>query len=178
MKTLQKKCLVVATASLITAPVLAESYIGGNLGQTDYQEGEEQLSWEFIGGFKFHEYLGVELFYLDLGKNEIEDPIDLALVEYQFSGWGAALRAELPLLQTLNLYSRIGFYDWDADVTVTLDGFEETGSLDDRDLRYGFGLAWNVAENAKVSFGYDAFEFDFSSSDDVENLNIGVIFSF
>lgn len=160
MKKLIKNSLSIAAISLASASAFSEVYIGGSVGQTDYDSSaiDDGTSFELKGGYKFNEYFGLEGSYLDLGDGDISGGGSVSV-----DGFKAAVVGSIPVAETVDIYGKVGLYSWDSD------------GNDGNDINYGVGVAWGVADNVKVNLGYDMYELDEA---DVNNVNLGLTYSF
>jgi OOP family OmpA-OmpF porin len=102
------KKLVIAvalSAAFVAAPAAAQSYVGGGIGRSDTDTGEN--SWKVYGGYQFSPTWGVEGAYTDLGKYRTED----------VESWSLAGTATLPMGQRWHLLAKLGVARNNADAS-------------------------------------------------------------
>lgn len=154
----------------------ADAFISGSLGNASYKDGPSATSFEFGGGYSFNENFAASLTYLDLGNAEETDGGDTASLDT--SGFNLSLIGALPLDDKFSLYAKLGYFSWDADLSVDFDGFEGDATISGKDLNYGIGAAYNLNENVALDLGYTAYTLGDDLDMDVSNLSFGVTYSF
>lgn len=163
MKKLIKNSLSIAAISLASASAFSQVYIGGSVGETDYDvEVDNGTSIELKGGYKFNENFGLEAAYIDLGDGDLEIPGSSGSLEVD--GFKFSVVGFIPVAETVDVYGKLGVYTWDSNA-----------GIDGSDISYGIGVAWGVADNLKVNLGYDMYELD---ELDADNFNLGLTYSF
>ena len=191
MKNVIKNTLVAGLVLVLSFPVLAQFYVGGNVGQADFEDMDDNpMSFELISGYQFNDYFALQISYLDLGEAEetgsfedIDFGFGLAVDGINFTAVGA-----IPISETVSLYGKLGYFMWDATGTIRLDDFSTSGSTDGNDISYGLGVKWAVAENLFVNLGFDRYEIEVSSEDSeegdsesdftIDNINLGLTYRF
>ena len=176
-----------ASVLLLSGPAMADSgfYVGGSVGNTtlqvDFQDpigggpltfDENDFSWKLFGGYTFDLpviNLGVEAGYRDLGGPSAT----LAAQAYgiDVTSWDAFGVAGFDL-GPVNVFGKLGFVSWDADLTVA--GFD-AGSDDGTDTAYGVGASINLGSFA-LRAEYEMF--DVSDVEDLYMLSAGFVYTF
>lgn len=176
-----------ASVLLLSGPAMADSgfYVGGSVGNTtlqvDFEDpigggtltfDENDFSWKVFGGFTFDlpvVNLGVEAGYRDLGGPSAT----LAAETYgiDVTAWDAFGVAGFDL-GPVNVFGKLGFVSWDADLTVA--GFD-AGSDDGTDTAYGVGASINLGSFA-IRAEYEMF--DVSDVQDLYMLSAGFVYTF
>jgi len=176
-----------ASVLLLSGPAMADSgfYVGGSVGNTtlqvDFQDpigggpltfDENDFSWKIFGGYTFDLpviNLGVEAGYRDLGGPSAT----LAAEAYgiDVTSWDAFGVAGFDL-GPVNVFGKLGFVSWDADLTVA--GFD-AGSDDGTDTAYGVGASINLGSFA-LRAEYEMF--DVSDVEDLYMLSAGFVYTF
>lgn len=154
----------------------ADAFVSGSIGNASYKDGPSATSFEFGGGYSFNENFAASLTYLDLGNAEEKDGSDSVSVEA--SGFNLSLIGTLPLDDKFSMYAKIGYYSWDADLSVDFDGFEGSGTISGNDFNYGIGALYKLNENVALDVGYTAYTLGDDLDFDVNNLSFGVTYSF
>jgi OmpA-OmpF porin, OOP family len=167
--------LAVAGGALAQTPSLSSVYLGGSIGQAEYQDGcngvagcdEKDTAWRLLGGYKFNQYFAAELGYHNLG--EVSTPAGAV----EGTAWELVGIGAYPLIDKLSAYGKLGLYRGELDGL----GSKETNS----DLTYGLGLQYDVLKNVGIrgewqryaKMGGGAFQ-----ETDVDVLSIGAVYRF
>ena len=89
-------------------------------------------------------------------------------VRADISGWSARLTGALPLGPRFAAFASVGVIDWSssAGAIVTLPGGRRVDDLDDsgKDLIYGAGLQWHLADRWSLQVFYEHVDLDIESS--------------
>jgi hypothetical protein len=172
---------------LLSGPAMADSglYVGGSVGnstlQVDFVDpigggsltfDENDFSWKVFGGYMFDLpviNLGVEAGFRDLGGPSAT----LAAETYgiDVTAWDAYGVAGFDL-GPVNVFGKLGFVSWDADLTVA--GFD-VGSDDGTDTAYGIGASISLGSFA-IRAEYEMF--DVSDVEDLYMLSAGFVYTF
>jgi hypothetical protein len=175
-----------ASVLLLSGPALADSglYVGGSVGNTTLEADfvdpigggnltldENDFSWKVFGGYMFDlpvVNLGVEAGYRDLGGPSAT----LAAETYgiEATAWDAYGVAGFDL-GPVNVFGKLGFVSWDADLTAA--GFD--GSDDGTDTAYGVGASISLGSFA-LRAEYEMF--DVSEVQDLYMLSAGFVYTF
>lgn len=176
-----------ASVLLLSGPAMADSgfYVGGSVGNTtlqvDFQDpigggpltfDENDFSWKIFGGYTFDLpviNLGVEAGYRDLGGPSATLAADAYGIDV--TSWDAFGVAGFDL-GPVNVFGKLGFVSWDADLTVA--GFD-AGSDDGTDTAYGVGASINLGSFA-LRAEYEMF--DVSDVEDLYMLSAGFVYTF
>jgi OOP family OmpA-OmpF porin len=154
-------------------------YLGGSIGQAgvsfeDTFDGEdidfdaEATGYKLIAGWRFLDWLAVEVDWVDLGT--ADDKLFGEKVETSFDGLTGSVVGFLPV-GPVDLMARAGVYAWDGSVEVA--GFD-LGD-DGTDFTYGVGAqfrVWSLSLRAE----YERFEI--SDADTVDLISVGVTWTF
>lgn len=156
-------------------------YIGANYGMYKSRGDEfedDNDYYEFIAGYRFIPFFGVEVNYADFGRYGG----DVASAE--LDGWGIAAVGFLPLTDSFNIYAKAGQFF--SNVDVRLAGFQD--DFDDEQIFYGVGVNFVVADPLSISVEYNRYKVEIddsnwpvsldSSDTDIDTIKIGAKFSF
>lgn len=156
----------------VSSAAFSEFYVGGSLGQADFEPGDAQTSLELKTGYRFNNYIAVEGYYLDLGKSE--QTTLFGNVENELDGVGLSVLGIYPINEQFEVYGKLGIYAWDSSVEIS--GNVED-SVSDEDFVYGIGAAWKVNDMVKLNLGYDTVSFG-ELDTDADIYSIGATISF
>lgn len=173
----------VAGTLLAASPAFAADdsgfYIGAGIGDgsvtVDIDEASDfdgsDTAFKVFGGYKFMKYLGAELEYIDSGDAEDKwsEGIEELKVTIGFSGFNASAVGILPIGEKFNVFGKLGFIMWDADLRAKFSAgsFEESESDSDSgtDFSWGVGAGFDFTDNFGVRIEYQAFEIEDADSD-------------
>lgn len=185
MKIINLTCVLLSIGlSVAGAQALADTdssaYLLASYGESDSEfsvsandkvQGDDK-SLELGVGFAFSEHLSVEASYQDFGNPDgfVGCPPDvfcIAIVPFSrepvdIDGWAAALRAALPITDTLSVFGRFGLLAWDS--SARSPELNDSGT----DLLYGIGIAVEFSERVGLQVSYEKAEVD------IETVKLGL----
>jgi len=179
--------LVMASLLVISGTAMADSgfYLGGSVGNStleaniqdpigngDFTFDESDFSWKLYGGFNFDLpviNLAVEGGYRDLGGPSATFAAESYGIDV--TAWDAFGVAGFNL-GPVNVFGKLGFISWDADLSVA--GFD-VGSEDGTDTAYGVGASFNLG-SFQLRAEYEMF--DVSDVEDLYMLSAGFVYTF
>lgn len=181
-----KVAAAVAALSLVTVPAAfadedAGWYAGGGIGQfnagiddvdevDDAIEGwdESDNTYKLFAGYRLNKFLSFELDYVNLGE-----PSGAVVpgfnVDSAVDGFAPYVIGTIPLGNWFEVYGRLGYYFYDANVGVedTLGNRVEFDE-ESEDLVYGAGIGANIGKRLNIRFEYE--KFDLEGLDDADSL--------
>lgn len=133
-----------------------------DLGQTVGSFDSDDTSFKVFAGWRFSNFIGVELDYIDLGAPE--DTVDDVRIKAEINGVAPYLIGTLPL-GPVELFAKAGYYFYDIKVNA-----ESIGSRDDssEDFVYGLGVGITLFEHLHARLEYEII--DVSEVDDANAL--------
>ncbi len=156
-------------------------YVGGGVGQfnagiddvddvDDTVEGwdDDDTAYKFFAGYRLNRFLAFELDYINLGE-----PSGAVVpgfnVDASVDGFAPYVVGTIPLGPYFEVYGRLGYYFYDANVGVEneIDGRAEFDE-ESEDLVYGAGIGANIGEKLNIRFEYE--KFDLQGLDDSDAL--------
>jgi opacity protein-like surface antigen len=162
-----------------SAPVLAENdrglYIGAGVGQFNVEIDDIEDVGETVGsfdsddttfkvfaGWRFNQFIGIEVDYIDLGAPE--DTVNDLRVKAEINGIAPYLIGTIPL-GPVELFAKVGYYFYDVKINA-----ESIGTLDDssEDLVYGAGVGITLFDHLHARLEYEII--DVSEVDDANAL--------
>jgi OOP family OmpA-OmpF porin len=165
----------VAATLLASAPAMAAEdggfYVGAGFGQFSVDEGsfdESDTGYKLFGGWMFNQYVGGELEYIDggtVGDNDFG--IDT-------TAFNVSLKGNWPVTEQLDVYGKVGYFFWDADIDVSGDSGQERNDSGS-DLSWGLGAGYDFTENFGVVAEWQWFQIEEA---DAEMLSAGVVWKF
>jgi hypothetical protein len=149
--------VVVAAVALATPAQAIEPgfYLGGGLGFSSYDIADfneeyanlrfedDTFGFKFFAGYRIFRYLAVEASYTDYGNvTRHEEYITREYRELKVSidAWDVSVVGMLPLSSKTNLFGKVGYAPWNADVRLTLGDEVEDQSRDGNDITVGVGI--------------------------------------
>lgn len=149
-----KKILALAalSAALFAGSAAAQMYVGAGLGEARPDNGD--ASWKVYGGVQLTPMLGVELGYLNLGKNRGSE----------FDAWSLAGTGTFALDDRWALIGKVG------GASLRTNGVDETNLL------LGAGVSFAMNKNFGLRLEYEDFGriYEFAPGDDARTQNLGL----
>ena len=71
-----KKPFFLIALLLLSLPAMSQTYLGASLGSGEIDEeavDDHAATWQLYGGYRFNDYLSVELSYLQVGSLDYDD---------------------------------------------------------------------------------------------------------
>ena len=186
-------CVGVAALMLAVAvPAAARDkngfYLGGSIGQSELKvEGgdpdigdiefkEGDTGYQLVVGYRFWTWFALEGGYVDFGNPDttFETGLGDLFTEIELTGWDASAVGNLPL-GIVDLFAKVGYFWWDADIRAALGDQSDVDSDSGSDLTYGIGVAvWlgQIAIRGEVEW------FDVADADNVWMYSVGVSYTF
>ena len=171
----------VATVPAAFADENAGWYLGGGVGsfnvgidnpdQVNDAVGdwdEDDNAYKLFGGYRLNKFLAFELDYINLGEpSGAVVPgfnVDLAV-----DGFAPFVVATLPLGNWFEIYGRLGYYFYDANIGIE-DEINGNAEFDEEseDLVYGAGIGATIGDHLNVRFEYERY--DLEGTDDADAL--------
>jgi len=172
------RLLLIATLALafMTPEALAEGFsVGASIGASkitvdDSSSGIDfdgsDVGWKVFGKFMFNDNLGLEVGYVDFGNPG--DSIFGFGTDIAADGIDAFLIGSLPASESVDLFGKVGYVSWDAEISAP--GVSE--SDDGSDLAVGIGAAFHTSDTFSILGEWEWF--DIADSDAVWMLSIGI----
>lgn len=151
---------------------------------------DKDTAFGIVGGYRFNEYFGVELGYVDLGSADYAGEVLVNLfgtptlfeggASIEASGPTAAIVASLPVSESFDLFAKAGMFFSDTEISVDVDGFGDSFSASSQDPLFGAGAAWNVNQSWSVRFEFqryaDVGDEDETGEGDIDVLSLGFLY--
>ena len=180
--------LALLLATLAAAPAAAERelYVGFHLGLAGVEinrgeafdqvlDGDENsLSYDI--GYKFNDYLAVEVGYYDLSKVDgVIRPCaegvscsDIA-IQGKITAYSAAIVPHYDLTGRIRIFAKLGLVSWSANVEDAAEDLEVTLlDVDDEDLIYGVGVEVQILGRLRAVGRIE------SIAGDIETVSAGI----
>jgi opacity protein-like surface antigen len=156
-------------------------YLGGGVGQfnagiddVDQVDNtvdnwkDDDTAYKFFAGYRLNRFLGVELDYINLGKPS-GNVVPGFNVDASVDGFAPYVVGTVPLGPYFEVYGRLGYYFYDANVNRT-DALNNRVEFDEesQDLVWGAGIGANLGEKVNLRFEYERF--DLQGLDDSDAL--------
>ena len=175
--------LAIAMLPLSANAVDEGIYLGAALGRSyaeanstpdlpDVSGDLDDVGWRLYGGYRFDNFLGLELGYSDYGNPDVSSG-DLSLQTESSAVTGFVL-GHLPI-GPIQLYGKAGFAFWDTDA-VASDGIDVIRqNFDGTDFAIGVGASFNVGS---LGFRLDWERIDVDAPDDLSMISAGLQITF
>ena len=183
-----KIAAAIASLSVAAVPDFAQEqtevsgwYFGGGAGQFNAQIDdvdqvdntidawdEDDTAYKFFGGYRLNRFVAFELDYINLGEPS-GGTVPGFNVDASVDGFAPYVVGTLPLGPYFELYGRLGYYFYDANVGVT-DALDNRVEFDEEseDLVWGGGIGANLGEKVNLRLEYERF--DLQGVDDADAL--------
>jgi OmpA-OmpF porin, OOP family len=158
-------------------------YAGAGVGQVKIKADDEgfdadDTGFKVFGGYSFNEYFAVEAAYFDGGKPD--DNVDFGIgtpvnIEADASGFNLSAVGRLPLGEAFSLFAKLGYASYDVKLTARVNNVSFSDKLNDEDLSYGVGAAYNFGQSFQVRAEYEAIDVD---GGDFDFISLGGVFKF
>jgi OOP family OmpA-OmpF porin len=154
-------------------------YVGAGIGQagvearddlTGLELDDEDNGYKAIVGFRPLDFLAFEVNYVDLGNPQ--DSFQGTDIELDAKGLDAFVVGLIPL-PLVDIYGKLGFIAWDAELSA--EGFGSLADDSGEDFAYGAGVQVRFG-SAAVRAEYEAF--DIGDLDDVNMISLGFTWTF
>jgi opacity protein-like surface antigen len=133
-----------------------------DVGTTIDEFDSDDTTFKVFAGWRFNQFIGVELDYIDLGQPD--DTINDVKVEAEINGFAPYLIGTIPL-GPIELFAKVGYYFY--DVKINADDFDVLDDSDE-DLVYGGGLGLTLFGHLHARLEYEII--DISDVDDANAL--------
>jgi len=138
-------------------------YVGATVGQYDLDEAgwEESAMISARGGYKVNDVFSLEASYVFFTETEWNNSR-----YYTLEGGllDVGLVGTIPLSKKFEIFGRVGYGYWAADVNDYGYNADDTGDS----WNYGGGLAFNINKNFSVFAGYQKYDFDIEYGGDLK----------
>lgn len=184
---------------VVASPASATFYGGGAVGQgssdlglSDMSDGSQltgnvddsATGWRLYGGYKVFRFFAVEAAWMDVGEVSVDATSDgsgLIYVpgsvtsELSADGYALAGLGVLPIGSKYQLFAKMGYFFWDAEMSIANGGSTLAGGTDGEDMLYGAGFVWNYTGPGSLRLEYETIDMDAMG---VDTLSAGLSFRF
>lgn len=209
---MKQASLILVCFIFLTGVAIAQEtkwYIGAGYGMSDIDTGvsgltgtasldEDSSGFKIFGGFKFNEYFGLEIAYVDLGEAELKgnngDTFAIDGVAYNFTANSVVITGEmetialeavlfLPLekitgndsYKLVTPFIKVGLHFWDAEYSVSASTLSKTTADDDgSDIVFGAGFNFNIVKNLSIRAEWERFTAD----EDLDYFSGSIVINF
>ena len=169
------KAALTAALLALSAPVFAEFYVGGGIGDGTIETSENtpdgsfdfdesDFAWKLFGGYMFSQYLGVEAAYIDMGSPaqnfsfvDGEDTVNVDF-EAELTGFTVQGVAAYPF-DVFEVFAKLGIVSYDAEFDARRSDIDGRLRLEDdgEELAYGIGAKYNI-DNFALRVDWDIYD--------------------
>lgn len=183
-----KKLFAAAILMAASSAALAQAYVVGSVGQSDFGDcagaiscDNKDVGFKLLGGYKFNPYIAVEGGYVNLGKANLVVPVGAlrANGEIKSSGVTAAVVASAPI-QDFELFAKLGLVYLDTKVDVSVASLGSASVSDNStDVAFGVGAAYNFNKNVGVRVEFERYRAKFDGEKgDIDLFSAGLQYRF
>ena len=155
----------VAATLLAASPAMAADdggfYAGAGIGYFGVDESgfdESDTGFKLFGGWMYNQYVGGELEYIDGGTvRDGEFGIETTAVN-------VSLKGNWPVTEQLDVFGKVGYFFWDADVDLFGDGSQEVNESGS-DLSWGIGAGYDFTDNFGLVAEWQWFQIEEADAD-------------
>lgn len=166
----------VAGLSLNVAAEGSEGYLGGSIGLANHDldvaglltgltaagltstvtSDDKDLAGKAFAGYRFNQYLGVEIGYMFLGTSKLDINVTApaattATAESSLSGFTAFSVFSYPVLDRTSLFAKAGLFVSDADLDAVVNSSTDLSAKSNgTDFMFGLGGRVDVTDNISV----------------------------
>jgi len=148
---------------------------------------DTDTAYKLFAGYKVNKYFAVEGSWADLGEATYSAQIIAPVTGNANASWEASAFALsalgiIPLGNQFELFGKVGYSLWDADLRVSAVGVEDNADEDGSSVVYGLGASYRFAENMAVRAEWERYdgigEDDTTGESDIDMWSIGLQFNF
>jgi hypothetical protein len=161
-------------------------YLGGAIAQARFEpegllnEDHENDSWKPILGWRPHEYVALEVSYVDFGERTGEAGRGMGRVPYDVSadadGYSAFAVALIPV-PYVDFFAKVGVASIDSKSCYGIGGCEDFRLVTDSATKFAYGGGVQLRlRNLAFRAEYEKFETDLI--DDLELISLGATYTF
>ncbi len=165
----------VATTLLAASPAMAADdggfYAGASLGIFNVDESgfsESDTGYKLFGGWMFNQFVGGEVEYIDGGT--VRD----GGFGIDSTGINLSAKGNWPVNEQFDVFGKVGYYFWDADIDFTGNSGQEANSSGS-DLSWGIGAGYDFTDNLGVVAEWQWFQIEEA---DADMWSVGVVWKF
>jgi hypothetical protein len=158
----------------ITSAQIEVKHVYPDFGDMDFDE--KDTGYKLFAGYRFLDFLAVEGGYVDFGHPTYSTVMgDMVLnTRFALDGWDACLIGILPI-GPVDLFAKAGFFWWDSEFEAAIDNSSWRGLDSGADPVYGVGVALWLGQFS-IRAEYEVF--DISEADNVNQISLGVAYTF
>ena len=158
---MQKKLVAVFMGAVLVMPVVAQaegSYVKLGVGQSEYKNGNNsrnETAASLAYGFSIDKNFGVELGYINFGKDKESDGYfseSLQRQAFYIAGVGS-----LPVTDTFSVFAKLGIAANRYEYNVSGLGFSESEKITKTKPMAGLGVAYNFTKEVAGTLEYQYF---------------------
>ena len=153
-----KKQLLAIVSCLFVLPVIAEPYIGLDIGKADLDDSYDKATSAFIYGGYDMESFAVEAGVVPLGYYT-HSTLDSSI---QIDGFKVDVLGKLRMGSRFTAFAKLGYYSYTLKPELSGTPLAES---DGNTVAYGLGVMMDVGQTLKARISYEVY-------DDIESLDV------
>jgi OmpA-OmpF porin, OOP family len=167
---MKQNFLFVFLGAALALPLTAQAngaYVGANIGHATQKlsaDGvgstkESDTGYKLYGGYEFTKNFGVEVGYVDLGKDSASGSDGINTASFSIKPKAAYLAATgtLPMNEQLSLFAKAGVSANRTELNATFNGASDSSTEKRTTAMFGIGVAYNFSKNCAVVGEYENF---------------------
>ena len=170
-----KKTLIAlfsSAAILISHSVFADLYIGGAIGDADYNNDLTDNSLSLVIGYDVSDFVAIEFSYVDAGSATGPLPLFDDEITANTSTVATSVVFEKSITDQLSVIANVGLHVWEVDVTTNFNG---TNSVNGTDLTYGVGSEFDITDGISALVKWQRYAVElYGESEEIEDVSVGV----
>jgi len=166
----------------ITADLLASGFT-----TTSFKEGDRELGYKFLAGYRFNDYFALEGGYFDLGKFDYRAttvPDGTLRGSLEFEGWNLDLLGMLPISERASVFARVGAHRSKAKASFAGTGlvnvFIPSASFKATDYKVGVGYQYSFTDALGLRVEAERYRMDdaVGNKGDIDLFSFGLVYHF
>ncbi len=204
------KCFTMASviAILPLQSVLASNFYGGaglglyknDLSSSDFDQAfatngissdtsvdDNATAWKVFGGYRFNQYVAVELGYQDFGdfdaKTRVLSPISGTVkTNTDVDAFNLSVNLGTSITDELAVFAKLGYMDWNADIKskASINGVNSSTHNSDNgsDFIWGLGFSYKINDSFDLRGDWDRLSLGSDINIDYDAYSMSIQFNF
>ncbi len=154
---------------------------------SDTSVDDNDTGWKIFAGYRFNQYIAVELGYQDFGdmdaKTRILSPVSGTVkTNTDVDAFNLSVNLGAPITDEWSVFAKLGYMDWDADVKskVSINGVNSSSHNSDSgsDFIWGLGFSYKINDSFDIRGDWDRLSLGGDIDTDYDAYSLSVQFHF